>query len=182
MIDRKIALRYARALYGLCIDKKLQLDDIVKDFEKFRATLNANPELFDILKIATIRPSKKISIISDLFHGKINKNLLNFVNYVISKDRASAIDGVCEIFEELVNKSENRIHAVATSAIKLDEYEKQLLKKTFEHKLNKTINFSFIVDSNLIAGIVVQLGDIVYDGSVKSYIENIEHRLLRLAV
>lgn len=182
MIDRKIALRYARALYGLCIDKKLQLEDIVKDFRKIAATLNANQELFNILKITAIQPSKKLNIINDLFQNEVNENLLNFISYVISKGRSGIIEGICEIFEELVNKSKNRIHAVAASAVKLDEYERQLLKKAFEHKLNKTMDFSFMVDNSLIAGIVVQIGDIVYDGSLKSYIENIKHRLLKLAV
>ncbi len=182
MIDRKIDLRYARALYGLCVDKELQLDYIVKDFREIVTTLNANPKLFNILKITAIQPSKKFNIINDLFQNRVNEELLSFISYVISKGRVDIIEGVCEIFEELVNKFKNRIYAVATSAVELDEYEKQLLKKAFEHKLNKTMNFSFMVDSSLIAGIVVQIGDIVYDGSLKSYIENIKHRLLRLAV
>ncbi len=201
MIDRKISIRYAKALYKICEDKQLDARQSLEYLRNFSDTIRNNKELSDFLKMSIIQLEKRINVtdellssvknlyikkfvrkdIADKIIGEENNFYIKeFVKYLLKKGRFSLLDDILDIFEALVNKKENRLKASVVSAIELDNEQKKELEGALEKKFNKTIDFKFSVDKNLIAGIVVEIDDTVYDGSVNTYLCNLERKLLRL--
>ncbi len=201
MIDRKISIRYAKALDKICEDNKLSERDTLESLNHLINVLSNNKELNEFLGMSIISMDKRLEIVDELLSsGKnlyikkfIRKDIADkligkesnfyikeFVKYMLKKRRFSLLADVVEIFEELVNKKENRLKATVISAVKLSESEKDELKSSLETKFNKTIEFEFTVNKELIAGIIVKIDDIVYDGSINTYINNLERKLLKL--
>lgn len=200
MIDRKISMRYAKALSKICDDNAINLSDALTHLSYFAKTIKENPEILEFLKMSIVPVARKINLIDELLSGKgdfyikqfvkkdiadklasQNRDMLKeFVKYVVVKNRIVLFDEILEIFEELVNERENRLKSTVKSAVELDYTTKDELKKQLEKKFNKTIEFTFSVDKNLMAGIVVKIGDVVYDGSMNAYLNNLERKLLRL--
>ncbi len=200
MIDRKISIRYAKALDKICEDNNLNERDALEYLRHFSDTVYSNTELYDFLKMSIIPIEKRINVIDELLSnekdlyikkfvrkdiadkliGTGNNLLKEFVKYMLRKGRLELLSEVLEIFEEIVNKKENRLKAAVLSAIELSDTEKEELKKALETKFQKTIEFEFSVNEKLMAGIVVKIDDVVYDGSINTYLNNLKRKLLRL--
>jgi F-type H+-transporting ATPase subunit delta len=201
MIDRKVSIRYARALNALCEDKDLNHKEMLESVKAFHDITKNNANLNEFLKMSIIPVDKKIAIIDKLFSQDneggvkqfLKQNIIDrifsdnitifskkFIEYVIRKNRYVLLGDILEIFEEIVNERENILKAEVVSALELDEETKSELKANLERKFNKSIDFKFDIDDSLIAGIVVQIDDVVYDGSVSTYLNNLERKLLRL--
>ena len=183
MIDRKISIRYARALSDICSDKGLDYRDVLNVLSSFNTTTKENPDLHEYLKMSIIPIQKKLGIINALFSDNSSDVELyakNFIEYIVKKNRYMLFEEIVEIFEELVNKKENILKASVTSAVELDEMTKDELREHLEKEFNKKIELTFSVNKELIAGIVIQIDDVVYDGSASTYLNNLERRLLRL--
>lgn len=200
MIDRKISIRYAKALDKICEDNNLNERDALEYLRHFSDTVYSSAKLSDFLKMSIIPIEKRINVIDELLSnekdlyikkfvrkdiadkliGTGNNLLKEFVKYMLKKGRLELLSEVLEIFEEIVNKKENRLKAAVFSAVKLSGSEKEELKKALEAKFKKTIDFEFNVNEKLMAGIVVKIDDVVYDGSVNTYLNNLKRKLLRL--
>jgi len=200
MIDRKISIRYAKALDKICEDNNLNERDALEYLRHFSDTVYSSAKLSDFLKMSIIPIEKRINVIDELLSnekdlyikkfvrkdiadkliGTGNNLLKEFVKYMLKKGRLELLSEVLEIFEEIVNKKENRLKATVFSAVKLSGSEKEELKKALEAKFKKTIDFEFNVNEKLMAGIVVKIDDVVYDGSVNTYLNNLKRKLLRL--
>ncbi len=200
MIDRRISMRYAKALNKICDDSNIKLSDALTHLSYFDKIMKENPKIPEFLKMSTIQAERKAKLVDELFSRKgdfyikqfVNKDIADrlashaqdmlkeFVKYIVAKNRLALFSEILEIFEELVNERENKLKSTVKSAIELDNTTKDELKKHLEKKFNKTIDFTFSVDESLMAGIIVKIGDVVYDGSMNTYLNNLERKLLRL--
>ncbi len=179
MIDKKLSLRYAKALLGLCDDNEVNSDRVLDDLRELDVFLMNNPEIFEYLSAHVIPYRNKEKVISQLCDDEF---LYNFIKYIVLKGRFRLFHEIVETFEELSDEKKGRAKALVRSAVELDELAIEKLKEQLKKKLNKSVQFEFTTDSSLIAGIVVQVKDVVYDGSLRTYLSNLEHKLMRLSI
>ncbi len=179
MVDKKLSLRYAKALLGLCNDKGVDSDKVLEGLKEIDAFLVDNSEVFEYLSAHVIPYINKEKVISHLCSDEF---LYSFLKYLVIKGRFRLFHEIVETFEELSDEKKGRVKASVKSAIDLDEETKKKLKEQFNKKLNKDVQFEFTTDSSLIAGVVVQVKDVVYDGSLKTYLSSLEHKLMRLSI
>ncbi len=184
MADRKISIRYARALYDICIDKSLDMREVLRELKNFYHISIDNQPLFEFLTITIVPFSRKELLINRLttYKVELNKFAGEFIKYVVRKNRYNLFKEIIEIFEDLVDEKDNILKAHVKSAVDLDESYKKELKEQLEGKFNKNIEPDFTLDETLMAGVVVQVGDTVYDGSVKTYLNNLNRKLLKLSI
>ncbi|WP_025270123.1 ATP synthase F1 subunit delta [Hippea sp. KM1] len=179
MIDRKVSIRYARALLGICIDKGLDEDEVLRALKELDAFFGENPQTLQYLATYVVPFENKERVIDQLLD---DDTLREFLKYVVKKGRFALFRQIVEIFEELVDERKGRVKAIVKSAVELNQQQKEALKEQLSKKLNKDVEFEFFIDRDLIAGVIVQVKDVVYDGSMKTYLSNLEQRLLRLSV
>ncbi len=179
MIDKKVSIRYARALLELCEEKSADENEVLNALRELSKVLDENPKLFEYLSAYVVPFESKAKVIEEIVEGDL---IVEFLKYVAKKGRFKLIFDIVELFEELVYDKQNRAKAFVKSAVALDDNTKEELKEQLSKKLNKQIEFEFEVDKSLIGGIIVQVKDVVYDGSLKTYLTNLEQRLLKLSV
>jgi len=179
MIDRKLSSRYAKAFLGICTDKGIDEDEVLKKLKELVDFLKDNPKVFEYLSAYVTPYTSKERVISELCSDEI---LVEFIKYIAKRGRFKLFYEIVETFEELVDEKKGRVKALVKSAIDLDETTKEKLKENLSRKLNKEVLFTFKKDPGLIAGIIVQVKDVVYDGSLKTYLSNLEQKLLRLSI
>ncbi len=205
MIDRKISTRYARALFKICQDNNIKESDALEYLKQFLQIVKNNKELSEFLSTRLVPTDRKIAVVDEILSDKkgafiskfLSKTLLEklfgdgnnghfyikeFIKYMIGRNRYMLLEEVVEVLEELVYEKENRIKAEVVSAVELDRELKEQLQKALEERFNKTIEFTFKVDSSIVAGVIVRVGDVVFDGSATAYLNNLERKLLRLSL
>jgi F-type H+-transporting ATPase subunit delta len=120
-----------------------------------------------MLNSPVISSDKKISVMHLLFTGKIDKMAMGFVDIIIRKRREAHLNHIAQKFEDLYLEHKNIKKAVVTSAIPLSENLRQSIKKVLEEQTKGTIIMAEVVDPEVIGGLIVKVGNQLYDDSIR---------------
>ncbi len=102
----------------------------------------------------------------------------NFLMLLLDRGRIGALPGIGREFRALADAHAGRISATVRSAQPLDPGVELRLKAVLEKRTGKTVILDKEEDPGLIGGIVTQVGDLVYDGSVRTQLANLRRQLL----
>ena len=152
-------------------------DDSVKIEEEFLQVLqvlNSNTEALDVFRNFGIPADKKIEAISSIFSKRVTSMTLDLVTLTISQGFA---DNLSEIEQQVSNYiAEKRGAALAkvVSAVELNESTQKSLKAALKNKLGRDVELSLIVDTSVIGGIKVSIGERTFDGLLSSKFSDIK--------
>ncbi|MGE5701116.1 MAG: F0F1 ATP synthase subunit delta [Clostridia bacterium] len=171
-----VAKRYARALFEVAKERGL-IDQIETETKSIVAAVNENTELSKILTHKQIAPESKKQLVSDLFGKNVAVETLNFLNLLIENDRESALADIVASYVVIANGERGIADAIVTTAKPLNDEEQAVLASEFGKKVNKTLRVQTVVDPTILGGVVVRIGDRLYDGSIKRKLEQFAHQL-----
>jgi F-type H+-transporting ATPase subunit delta len=175
MSDTRAAYRYARALLGTAVERKL-LDAIGEDFELIEKTARSSREFLAFLRSPVINMEKKKSVLTAAFQKRVHPLTFQFLMLIASRNRESILPEIIRQFERLRDEELGVENAIVRTAVPLSrEHEKQLSTK-LERLRKKKIRLQHILDPSLKGGIQVQVGDTVWDGSIKHQLELLRQR------
>jgi len=178
MVSQKVSNRYALSLLSIALEKNM-LDTVYNDVNLLINTFNESDELQRVIESPVIRPEMKISILGEIFSRKIDKETLGFIHFIIEKRREEILYSVAKRFTELRNEHLGIVELLVRTAFELNDDQKKILKKRFEKILNKKTIMNFKVDNNLIGGFIAQVGDTVYDASMKHQLELLKKEFIQ---
>lgn len=178
MRQPKVAQRYAKALFDLSLETN-QLEKVKEDIESIRSVNNA--ELNAVLMSPVINGDKKVSIFNAVFEGRINPLTISFFNLLFRKNRELALEEILIAFEGFYRKFHNvEIMEITTATPVSDEVEgyiKNSLKKTGKFE-NITFEVRSKVDESIIGGFIAQIGDTIFDASIKHDLQVIKKQFI----
>ncbi len=108
---------------------------------------------------------------------KLNEHGKNLIKVLVEYDRLSVLPAISSAFEELKAQDEGTLEAQIISAVKLSAAETKELVKKLEAKFGKKVAATVSVDSEIIGGIKIIVGDTVIDASVKAQLQNLAYSL-----
>lgn len=177
-----IERRYATALFDLAKSegKMAAYEEEVKVIVK---ALRDEPDFMAVLKDHKVTLEQKITLVENVFTDKVSDPILGLLVLLVKKGRQDEMIGVLDTFLECVKKESGIIRAVVTSAVPLKESQVAALKANIEASTKSKIELEMIVDSSIIAGLVVRVGDKVVDASIKGEMQTLKKQLseIRLA-
>ena len=177
MRSSTLARRYAGALFQAAKEPDL-IDQVESDLGLLTFTLESTPRLIEALTHPLIPAERKKKIVADLFRDKVQGVTLDFLYLLIDKRRSEVLEDVEQEYVRLANEYRNILPVAVTSAIQLTSEEAIALRKKLEESTGKKIELEFAEDSEIIGGLVIQIGDSVIDGSVRGYLQTLRERLL----
>lgn len=166
-----VSKTYGEALFDLALEDGT-LSTIIDEVNVVKEAIDENPELLKLLSHPKINKEEKISVVENIFKGRVSDSLVGFLVIIVQKDRYGDLDGIFEYFTAKVREYKNIGVASVTSAVELTEEQ----KKQVEQKLLQTTEYSqfelsFTVDRSLIGGLVIRIGDRVVDSSIKTKLQ-----------
>jgi F-type H+-transporting ATPase subunit delta len=106
------------------------------------------------------------------------KTTANFLRILLRNGRLTEIREINAKFAEVLDERNGIVAAQIISARPLAENVKAELKTSLEKMTNKTVNLNFETDESLIGGVVTKLGSTVYDGSVRTQLEELKQQMI----
>ena len=176
---KTISKRYAKALLELCEADSVNKEFILHDLENVKEALNSSSELVNLMKTPGISKADKQNVISKIFGGKIHKISLNFLLYLIEKDRFNIVESILAEFQAELDKENNFVQIEIVSAINLDDNMKENIKNRLSGKLQKQVTVDWSVNPEIIAGLVFIVGDSIIDTSLKSKLQMIGRNIIK---
>ena len=109
---------------------------------------------------------------------KLNSLLVKFLNFLISKRRFFYVEKILKDFVDTCSKKRGEVKAELISAKKLSDDEIKNIKDELTKNFSSKIKLNYKHDENLIGGLVVQVGSIMVDTSIKNKLQQIENRMI----
>ena len=174
--DIKIAKRYARAIFDIASEDQ-SYDDWLNKLKLISDT-RAEVNFANLLNSTKLSFSKKMNLIDDVFSNKLNKLQLNFLKLLTKNQSFFIIQDIYKLFLGLVEKRNNLIRVTVTSPYKIsDDLKNQILNLVNDISGSDSI-IEEKIDSELIGGVVIRLGDTVIDGSMKNKVKQLRRELV----
>ena len=169
MSDFETAARpYSKAIYELA--SELQSLPYWSDILQIAGQIVADEDMQALITSPSIVGSQLselfISVMSSVADApEINQEVKNMVALLVENDRLLSLPAIHEGFETLKQAAEGSIEVKVTSARKLTARQQKEMASQLKKRLGKDVSISAEIDQSLIAGAIIQAGDLVIDGS-----------------
>jgi len=163
-----ISQRYALALYELSKEGN-QTEGFASSLNSFMKVYNSNKDLKNFVKNPThsVESQKKVfEKILDIMN--FNKIIKNFFSILIIKKRIFFLDNIIEEFLKLISHKKGEISANLISSKKIDDKTVSDIEKEISANIKNSIKLKSRVDESLIGGVVIQIGSLMIDTSIKN--------------
>ena len=167
---------YAAGLAKLA-EAEGELNRVADELYQLGRTVESSDQLRSTLSDRAIPASRRIGILEDLLGATASPVTINLVSTLVGAGRGSHIGPIAE---ELIRQAaESRGQAVAEvrSAITLSDDQRDRLKSALSSATGMNIDIVVVVDPEILGGVVAQVGDTVFDGSVRTRLEKMKERL-----
>jgi F-type H+-transporting ATPase subunit delta len=169
-----IARPYAEALFRVAKSGNLaQWSDLVSEM----AQVASHPEVKAFVSNPKISKQQAAETFLSLLKSGAGPELKNFVGMLVENDRLILLPEIAEQFHALKNAQEGAADAEITSAFALSDAQVKDLVATLEKKFGRKLHPSVTVDSALIGGVRVIVGDQVLDTSVRAKLQKMHTAL-----
>ena len=124
---------------------------------------------------------EKVKIVEDIFAEKISAEFVGLLRLIVEKGHFAKVDTVLDYFIDCVKEYKNIGTAYVTSAMELSEAQKAAVEKRLL-ETTKYVKFEmhYAVDSALIGGMVIRIGDRVVDSSVRTKLNDLTRELSKI--
>lgn len=157
---------YAKALYKVA-DAAGKTSDWLKILQSLASQLSESI-CSEFLSNPTLTMQKKSSLLcSWMLSSGYPKELAKFIELLVLNGKIGYLPEVCGLMQAFDDKSRNIYRVEVVQAMELSEPYKQKILTWLEKKLLGTVIISWQLDPELIGGFLVNVGDIVYDYSIR---------------
>jgi F-type H+-transporting ATPase subunit delta len=174
--DIAIARRYARALFELAIEEN-RLSEVARELSQARAALEPD-EIAAALADPAAPREKKLRIaqrVADACH--LSPTVANALRLLARRNRLSDLPAVDRAFRELSDERSGLLRARLISAVPVNDAVVGGLSRRLCEATGREVVIERTIDASILGGLVAQVGSKVYDGSLRSQLENLRRQL-----
>jgi F-type H+-transporting ATPase subunit delta len=175
----EIARVYAEALFGAAKDAG-KLDAIREQLAQVAAALESNRELQVFFFSPYFSSAEKREGIGRAISGA-EPELINFLELLVEKHRMPVLFRIRRRFEELWAEENRRLDVTVTSAVELDPAVVESVGKEIEKQTGQKVELTTRVDDAILGGIVLQVGNMVLDASIRNRLEKLRKSVAQAA-
>ncbi|MCO8124808.1 ATP synthase F1 subunit delta [Stieleria sp. TO1_6] len=167
---------YAQALLAAAAKAGIT-DKIVDELNRLVDEYLANsPQLAAAFASPRIDADEKSRVIDRVFGGDFDPLLLTFLKVMAGRDRLSHVAAVRSGALELFDQMSGQVLAKVSTAVPLDDALRTQITDRLGGALGKKVRLQEVVDADLIGGMVIRVGDTVFDSSVSNRLDAIAKR------
>jgi F-type H+-transporting ATPase subunit delta len=182
-IDRqKLGAIYAKALLGSA-HKAGNAQQVVDELTSFvDEVLNQVDGIDALLSTPRISAEEKLGILERTFAGKMSDELLTFLKVICRHGRLDCIRHIGRAVCKEFNQSQGLVEVQVVTAEPIDDALANRIQEVLKGTLNQQVELNCVVDKSLIGGLVVKIGDKVYDGSVANKLSRLREETIAKTV
>ena len=170
-----VARTYAKALFDAAKEHG-QIEEVREQLDTFVETIREVPELQAVIRNPQLDPQAKAEALAAVLEGA-NEILRNFARLVAEKGRAPMLEEIAREYNALVAAEERILNVELTTAFELSDDEADTIVKQIEEAAGRRVEAERNVDPGLIGGLVLKVGTLEVDSSVRGRLERLRREL-----
>jgi ATP synthase F1 delta subunit len=175
----EIASVYARSLFEVAQDND-KLDEIKEQLGQFADEMDTNRELQVYFFSPYFSSQEKTEGVQKVVEGG-DEHLVRFLELLAERHRMPALFRIRREFDRLWAQENKLLPVTITSAVELDEDTVNNLGKKIEDQTGQQIDLTAKVDPDLIGGLQMQVGNMIYDATIRGRLDKLRREVARAA-
>lgn len=167
-----VGMEYGIALFEIANDKNI-VDEIYNDLCTVDDMFCENTDYPKLLSSPAISLSERFSCIDEAF-SYLNPSTISLLKTLCKNNDIKQFSDLKYHFDNLYNGLTNLKKATVTTSVSLNEEEKEKIKNVLIKKYNSNIIIDYKIDENIMGGIIINVDDDTYDGSIKRKLSDIK--------
>ncbi len=170
MRSELIARNYAETLLDLA-DRNggaAAMDQFAAALDEVAGLVQSDPRVRQFLETPRVPAAEKKRALRAALAGRAPELFLRFVSVLVDKRRQTLLPEIADAFRGLVDERMGRVRVQVAISHLPDEALQAEIGNALARRLGRTVIPTFTVDPELLGGMVVQVGDEILDGSVRS--------------
>ena len=177
MSIQTIARRYASALADVVLDRG-EAKEVQQELQQWSELIQANTNLQEVFRNPTIPLDQKRAVLNQLIErAKPRPTTTNFLKVLLQNQRLTELPEINRKFAEILDERAGMVAATITTARPVPNDIQARLSEKLASVTQKKVRLDFERDPDLIGGLVTRIGSTVYDGSVRSQLQQIKERM-----
>jgi ATP synthase F1 delta subunit len=175
----EIAEVYSRALFDVAKEQDV-LDDVHDQLGQFVEELDGNRDLQVFFFSPYFSSQEKKDGIGKAISGA-DDNFVRFLELLAERHRMPAIFRIRRDFDALYAEERKLLPVTITSAIELEKDLVKDIRKKIEEQTDRKVDLTTKVDPNVLGGLVLRVGNLVMDGSIRARLERLRKQVAKAA-
>jgi len=177
MSVQTVARRYATALADVVIQQG-EAREVQDELLAWGAMLQANANLREVFANPTIALDQKRAVLNKVIEMmKPRGTTANFLKVLLQNQRLTELGEINRKFAQILDERAGMVAATVTTARAVPQDAQAKLHDTLATLTGKKVRIDFATDPEIIGGLVTRIGSTVYDGSVRSQLQQIKERM-----
>ncbi len=181
MSNRVVSVRYASALFSIGREAGTEaLERCGTALSALGDAVKKTPKLAEAFRNPVLSPEEKKKLVLSLLDiaggGETERR---FCSLLADKDRLTLLPDIAKDFSAMLDEANGLSRGVVTTAIALDDAHREAVKNKLESQTGRRLALEYVVDPAIIGGIVLRVGDMVYDASLRAQLDNLRESVKR---
>jgi F-type H+-transporting ATPase subunit delta len=173
----EIAEVYSRALFDVAQEHDI-LDDVHEQLGQFADELDKNRDMQVFFFSPYFSSQEKKDGIGKMIEGA-DEHFQRFLELLAERHRMPAVFRIRREFDGLYAEERKLLPVTVTSAVELDEDTVKEIGRKIEENTGRTVELTAKVDPNVIGGLVMRVGNMVMDGSIRARLERLRKQVAK---
>jgi F-type H+-transporting ATPase subunit delta len=178
MIAGSLARRYARAILDIGIAKGVY-EQLGKDIDDLAGVYSGSRDLGEALTNPVFPMVRRRAVAEAVIERlKVSPITRNFVLLLLDRERIPYLPAIARELRTMVDERAGRVRAVVTSARPLSADQLASIQAALEKASGKKVLIEKREDPEILGGVIAKVGDVAYDGSIRTQLETMRERFL----
>ena len=176
--QQQVGAIYAKALLGSA-EAVGNAAELVEELESFvKDVLDKLPDLDAVLSSPRVSHDEKVGLLDRVFAERMSPSLQTFLKVVSAHGRLDCLRAIAQAARAELNRTAGIVVVEVTTAEPIDAGLEKQIKKSLSRSLGQDVQIRSRTDSTIIGGMVVRIGDKVFDGSVANQLETLREQAI----
>lgn len=173
------ARRYARALFSLARDEG-RVDAVRAELDALLQLFEENTDLRQAI-FRPLHPGAERRAVLQVVCQRLGSSAMvsNFCAFLVDQRRVIDLEAICQAYRQLADAAAGRAQARVVSASPLRDEQRERLRRALSARTGQQMEFEESVDPSLLGGAVATVGSLVFDGSLRTQLEQLRASLTK---
>jgi F-type H+-transporting ATPase subunit delta len=179
MVTGSLARRYAKAVFDLGNDHK-NLDKLGEDLRQLAKVMRESAELSTVLSNPALRRAERGKVLDAILNRlTVQDHTRSLVYLLLDKERLASVPAISRELDTMIEAKAGRVSAEVVSAKPLSKQELEQIVVALEKLSGKKVSVEKREDPSLLGGVLAKVGDVVYDGSLRTQLRTLRDELTK---
>ena len=179
MRNSRVARRYAGALFALAREQS-RVSDVRAELELIGGLLEESEELQSALLTPLRAAAQRKGVLAALAEqAGFSDAVRHFLAFLIDRRRLIDFAAIRDEFARLADEASGLVIADVVAASPLDDRRRDRLRRALSESTGREVRLDVSIDPALIGGAVAKVGDVVFDGSLRTQLGQLRANLMK---